>query len=187
MPSSLVLRSRGPVSCGFWGRQGRGLECPPPSASDAPASSLPVAAAAVAVTAPAAVAEIGPAHPPATIVIDGSPPGFAPRAEGWDRPTEVAEESQAEKRPRVEVSPGPSSPPPTEETVPSPPLVPGRPNIEGALGRPLAVTDRTGGNPKVVAVLGRACALPLDMAKWATMDNESLLLSSMRSLIAVSF
>ena len=67
------------------------------------------------------------------------------------------------------------------------PLVPWRPNIEGALGRLLAETDRAGGDPQVVAALGRACALPLDMAKWATMDNESLLLSSMRLLIMVTF
>ena len=49
------------------------------------------------------------------------------------------------------------------------------------------MTDREGGDLQVVTALGRACALPLDMAKWETMDNESLLLSSMRSLIAVSF
>ena len=36
-----------------------------------------------------------------------------------------------------------------------------------------------------MAVLGRACTLPLDMAKWVSMDNESLLLSSMRSLVQV--
>ena len=53
------------------------------------------------------------------------------------------------------------------------------------LGRPLAETDRVV-NPQVVAALGRACALPHDMARWAKMDNESLLLSSMLSLVAVS-
>ena len=52
------------------------------------------------------------------------------------------------------------------------------------LGRQLAESDRAV-NPEVVAALGRACALPQDMARWAQMDNESLLLSSMRSLVAV--
>ena len=63
-------------------------------------------------------------------------------------------------------------------------FVPWRPDIEGVLGRQLAESDRAV-NPEVVAALGRACALPQDMARWARMDNESLLLSSMRSLVAV--
>ena len=86
------------------------------------------------------------------------------------------EERWAGKRQRVEGPPGPSSPPPAE-TLPPPQLVPWRPDIEGALGRPLDVTDRVGGNPQVVAALGQACALPLDMAKWETMDNKSLMLT----------
>ena len=85
----------------------------------------------------------------------------------------------------VEVLPGPSSPPLAEGSVPPPPLVPWRPNIKGVLGRPLAESD-CAVNPQVVAALGRACALPHDMVKWATMDNESLLLSSMRSSVVVS-
>ncbi|XXG52548.1 hypothetical protein AAC387_Pa03g0851 [Persea americana] len=48
----------------------------------------------------------------------------------------------------------------------------------------LAETDRAT-DPQVVAALGRACALPQDMARWAGMDNESLLLSSMRSLVSL--
>ena len=91
------------------------------------------------------------------------------------------EERRSGKRPRFEAPPGPSA----KETLPSPPLIPWIPDIEGALGRLLAVTDRAGGSPYVVAALGRACALPLDMAKSVSMDNESLLLSSMRSLVQV--
>ncbi|XXG88385.1 hypothetical protein AAC387_Pa12g0599 [Persea americana] len=53
---------------------------------------------------------VGPvAAPSAAIVINDSPPGFTPRAEGQDRPAEVAEERRAEKRARVEILPGPSS------------------------------------------------------------------------------
>ena len=44
----------------------------------------------------------------------------------------------------------------------------------------MAVTDRAGTNPHVVAVLGRACALPLDVAKWEMMDDASLMVSAMR-------
>ncbi|XXG39627.1 hypothetical protein AAC387_Pa01g0541 [Persea americana] len=160
------------------------LALPPPAATAA-AVTAP-AATTVARATPAAVAEVGLAPPPpAAIVIDNSPPCFSPRAEGRKRPAEAEEERQAEKRPRVKAPPGPSSPPLAEETLPPPPLIPWRPDIEGALGRPLAVTDPAGGNPQVIAALGRVCALPLDMAKWEMMDNESLLLSSMQSLIVV--
>ena len=121
--------------------------------------------------------EVGSAAPPpAAIVINNSPPGSFPKEEGRERPFEAAEERRAGKRRRVEVPPSPSSPP-TTEILPPPQLVPWRPDIECALGRPLAVTDRAGGSPQIVAVLGQACALPLDMAKWETMDNKSLMLT----------
>ena len=114
--------------------------------SDAPASLPPSAAAAavaapaaatVAGSTPAAVAEVGSAPPLATIIIDDSPPGSTPRAEGRDRPAEVSEKRRAEKRARVDILPGPSSPSLVEKTVPPPLLVPWRPDIEGVLGRPL--------------------------------------------------
>ena len=165
--------------------RGEALDAPQ-STSSAPASPSP-AAATEPETTPATVSEVGSAPPSAAIIIDDSPPSSTLRAEGRDCPAEVTKERRAEKRARVEVPPGPSSSTPAE-TLPLPPpqLVPWRPDIEGALGRPLAVTDRTGGNPQVVAALGRACALPLDMAKWETMDSESLMLSSVRLLIMVS-
>lgn len=54
------------------------------------------------------------------------------------------------------------------------------------MGRPLAATDRAGTNPNVVATLGRACALPLDMERWETMDDASLLVSTMWSAVVVN-
>ena len=122
---------------------------------------------------------------PAAIAIKYSPPGSFPRGEGRKHPSEAAKERRAEKRQMVEVPPYSSSPSPVE-TLLSPQLVPLRSDIEGVLGRPLAVTDLAGGNPQVVAALGRACALPLDTVKWEMMDSESLMLSSLRSLIMVS-
>ena len=120
-----------------------------------------------------------------TIVVDDSSPDPATRAGGRARSAEAVEGSRPEKRARVEVPPGPSSPPPAGGTVSPTPLAPWRPAIEEVPGRQLAETDRAV-DPLVVAALGRACALPQDMARWAEMDNESLLLSSMRSLVAVS-
>ncbi|XXG88787.1 hypothetical protein AAC387_Pa12g0955 [Persea americana] len=129
-------------------------------------------------------AEVVSAPPPA-VVMDDSPPEQAVGAGGQACSTEVAEGRRPEKRPRVEASPGPSSPSPAGGTILPPPLAPWRPAIEEVPGRQLAETDRAT-DPQVVAVLGQACALPQDMARWAGMDNESLLLSSMRSLVSVS-
>ncbi|XXG88268.1 hypothetical protein AAC387_Pa12g0501 [Persea americana] len=157
----------------------------PQSASGALASSPP--AAVVRITAVAAAAAGIPPAPlsPAVITIDDSPPKFSQRAEGWERPAEVVEEGRPGKRPRTEVPLGPSSPSPTEEAPSSPPLVTWRPDIEDVLGRLLAVTDHSVANLNVVAALGRACALPLDMEKWEAMDDASLLVSAMRSAVAV--
>ncbi|XXG67556.1 hypothetical protein AAC387_Pa06g0878 [Persea americana] len=55
----------------------------------------------------------------------------------------------------------------------------------GSVGEATGRDGPRSGRPQVVAALGQACALPLDMLKWETMDNKSLLLSSMRLLIAV--
>ena len=63
-------------------------------------------------------------------------------------------------------------------------FIPWRPDIKGVLGRELAESDRAV-SPEVVVALGRACALPQDMARWTQMDNKSLLMSSMRSLVTV--
>ena len=97
---------------------------------------------------------------------------------------EVVEERRPEKRPRVEA---PSVPEPAMSVggsaAPSD-FIPWRPDIKGVLGRELAESDQAV-SPEVVVALGRACALPQDMARWAQMDNESLLMSSMRSLVAV--
>ena len=60
------------------------------------------------------------------------------------------------------------------------------PDIEDALGRPLVVTDRAGNSPHVVVELGRACALPLDVSNWERMDDPSLMVSAMRSAVAVN-
>eukprot|EP00268_Persea_americana_P067897 TRINITY_DN9395_c1_g1_i1.p2 TRINITY_DN9395_c1_g1~~TRINITY_DN9395_c1_g1_i1.p2 ORF type:complete len:121 (-),score=12.19 TRINITY_DN9395_c1_g1_i1:139-501(-) len=65
-------------------------------------------------------------------------------------------------------------------------MVPWVPDIEDVLGRPLSVTDRAGGSPHVVVALGRACALPLDVSNWERMDDPSLMVSVMRSAVAVS-
>ncbi|XXG46408.1 hypothetical protein AAC387_Pa02g1268 [Persea americana] len=127
--------------------------------------------------------EVPSAPPIVTIVVDDSPLDHATRARGRARSAEVVKGSQSKKRARVEVPPGPSSPPPSGGTVSPPPLAPWRPAIEEVLGRQLAETDHVV-DPQVVAALGRACTPPQDMARWAEMDNESLLLSSMRSLVA---
>ena len=186
------------LAAAFGDVRGEALDAPQ-FAVDAPASltlaavvaadAAPVTAAAVSEATPVAAAAVGipPASlSPAAIVIDDSPPGFSPRAEGRGRSAEVTRERWLEKRPRVEVPPCPSSPPPVEETPLSPPLVTWRPDVEAPLGRPLAVTNRTGTNPNVVVALGRACALPLDMAKWETMDDASLMVSTMRSAVTVN-
>ena len=143
-----------------------------------------ICAAATKATQSTAV-EVASALPPATIVVDDSPPDRVTRAGGRARSADVTEGGRPEKRARVEASPSPLSPPPVGGTISPPPLAPWRPAIEEVLGRQLAETDRAT-DPQVVAALGRACALPQDMARWAEMDNESLLLSSMRSLVSVS-
>ena len=91
-----------------------------------------------------------------------------------------------EERARAEVQPGPSSPLPNEETVPPSSSVPWARDIEDLLGRSLAATDCAGGNPHVVVALGRSCALPLDVSNWERMDDPSLMVSAMRSAVAVS-
>ena len=126
---------------------------------------------------PCAAAEVG-ADPPA-IVVDESPSDS-----GREGTAEVVEARRPEKRPRVELPPAPEPPVSVGGSATPSDFVPWRPDIEGVLGRQLAESDRAV-NPEVVAALGRACALPQDMARWAQMDNESLLLSSMRSLVAV--
>ena len=129
--------------------------------------------------------EVALAPPSVTIIVDDSPPDHATRAGGRARSAKVVEGGRPDKRTRVEASPGPSSPPPAGGTISPPPLAPWRPTIEEVLGRQLAETDRAT-DSQVVATLGRAYALPKDVARWVEMDNESLLLSSMRSLVAVS-
>ncbi|XXG88079.1 hypothetical protein AAC387_Pa12g0338 [Persea americana] len=97
---------------------------------------------------------------------------------------EVVEERRPEKRPRVEA---PSAPEPAVSVGGSaapPDFIPWRPDIKGVLGRELAESDRAV-SPEVVVALGRACALPQDMARWAQMDKKSLLMSSMRSLVTL--
>ncbi|KAJ8636615.1 hypothetical protein MRB53_010882 [Persea americana] len=124
-----------------------------------------------------AAADVG-ASPPA-IIVEESHSDL-----GRGDTAEVVEARRPEKRPRVEA---PSAPEPAMSVVGSAApsdFIPWRPDIEGVLGRQLAESDRAV-SPEVVAALGRACALPQDMARWAQMDNESLLLSSMRSLVAV--
>ena len=146
---------------------------------DAPA--LPPPAAAVETTsAPTS---------PAAIVISDSPPGFFLRAEDRERPAGAMEEGgRPEKRPKTEASPSPpASPSPIEEAPLSPSPDIWRLDIEGMLGRPLVITDSAGSNPLLIAVLGRACALPWDMERWGKMDNGTLLLSTMRLAISVNF
>ncbi|XXG83915.1 hypothetical protein AAC387_Pa10g1557 [Persea americana] len=126
---------------------------------------------------PPDAAEVG-ADPPA-LVVDESP-----FDSGRECTAEVVEARRPEKRPRVELPPAPEPPVSVGGSATPSDFVPWRPDIEGVLGRQLAESDRAV-NPEVVAALGRACALPRDMARWAQMDNESLLLSSMRSLVAV--
>ncbi|XXG79747.1 hypothetical protein AAC387_Pa09g0750 [Persea americana] len=136
-----------------------------PEATDCAQSGIP------------AVAEVG-ASPPA-IIFEESHSDL-----GRGDTAEVVEERRPEKRPRVEA---PSAPEPAMSVggfaAPSD-FIPWRPDIEGVLGRQLAESDRAV-SPEVVVALGRACALPQDMARWAQMDNESLLMSSMRSLVAL--
>ena len=79
------------------------LASPPPAAVVA-ADATPVTAAAVSEATPVALAAVGipPASlSPAAIVINDLPSGFPPRAEGRDRPAEVAGERRPEKRPSV--------------------------------------------------------------------------------------
>ncbi|KAJ8623417.1 hypothetical protein MRB53_031946 [Persea americana] len=125
---------------------------------------------------------------PAAAEVGASPPAIILKEShsdlGRGDTAEVVEERRPEKRPRVEA---PSAPEPAMSVggsaAPSD-FIPWRPDIEGVLGRQLAESDRAV-SPEVVVALGRACALPQDMARWAQMDNESLLMSSMRSLVAL--
>ncbi|XXG85597.1 hypothetical protein AAC387_Pa11g0646 [Persea americana] len=161
----------------------RGADIAPTTSSAAAAEVLAPETEAVseatdgAQSGPPAAAEVG-ADPPAIVVEE------SPSDSGREGTAEVVEARRPEKRPRVEP---PSVPEPAMSVggsaTPSD-FVPWRPDIEGVLGRQLAESDRAV-NPEVVAALGRACALPQDMARWAKMDNESLLFSSMRSLVAV--
>ncbi|XXG47101.1 hypothetical protein AAC387_Pa02g1800 [Persea americana] len=156
---------------------------PPAFPGGTPAPDAEAVGSAVTVTARPDEVEVIIAPPPA-VIADDPPSDHAVGAGGRARPGEVVESGRPEKRARVEASPGPSSPPPAGGTILPPPLAPWRPAIEEVLGRLLAETDRAT-DPQVVAALGRACALPQDMARWAEMDNESLLLSSMRSLVSL--
>ncbi|KAJ8622416.1 hypothetical protein MRB53_030945 [Persea americana] len=156
---------------------------PPVFPGGTPAPDAEAVGSAVNVAARPDEAEVVIAPPPA-VIVDDPPSDHTVGAGGRARPAEVVESGRPEKRARVEASPGPSSPPPAGGTILPPPLAPWRLAIEEVLGRPLAETDRAT-DPQVVAALGRACALPQDMARWAEMDNESLLLSSMRSLVSL--
>ncbi|XXG66533.1 hypothetical protein AAC387_Pa06g0085 [Persea americana] len=155
----------------------------PASAGGTPAPDAETVRTAATGAAWPDAAEVASALPPA-VVVDDSPPEHAVGTGGRARSAEVAEGGRPEKRVRVEASPGPSSPPPAGGTILPPPLASWRPAIEEVLGRQLAETDRAT-DPQVIAALGRACALPQDMARWAGMDNKSLMLSSMRSLVSL--
>ncbi|XXG47687.1 hypothetical protein AAC387_Pa02g2288 [Persea americana] len=98
-------------------RSAGGASASSPPAAVAIAEVAPTAAAAVGITAvAAAIAGISPTPLSlADIAIDDSPPEFSPRVEGRECPAEVVEEGQPGKRPRIEVSPDPSSPSSTEE------------------------------------------------------------------------
>ncbi|XXG87329.1 hypothetical protein AAC387_Pa11g2042 [Persea americana] len=124
-----------------------------------------------------AAAEVGTSTPATVFEESHSDPGRGDAAE-------VVEERRSEKRPRVEA---PSATEPAMSVggsaAPSD-FIPWRPDIKGVLGRELAESDRAV-SPEVVVALGRSCALPQDMARWAQMDNKSLLMSSMRSLVTV--
>ncbi|KAJ8636781.1 hypothetical protein MRB53_011048 [Persea americana] len=192
-----MLRQRGrrytaeDLSAAAFGEIGSGAQDPPQAVAGLP-TALPggtpapdaetVGIAAIEAARPDE-AEVVLAPPPA-VAADDSSSGHAVGAGGRARPAEFAEGGRPEKRARVEASPGPSSPLPAGGTILPPPLAPWKPAIEEVLGRPLAETDRAT-DLQVVAALGRACALPQDMARWAEMDNESLLLSSMRSLVSL--
>ncbi|KAJ8644502.1 hypothetical protein MRB53_006250 [Persea americana] len=192
-----MLRQRGrryaaeDLSAAFFGDIGSGVQDPPqPVAATPPgfpggipAPDAGTVGSAVIAAARPDEAEVVIVSPPAVIAND-PPSDRAVGAGGRARPAEVVESGRPEKRARVEASPGPSSPPPAGGRILPPPLAPWRPAVEEVLGRPLSETDRAT-DPQVVAALGRACALPQDMARWAEMDNESLLLSSMRSLVSL--
>ncbi|KAJ8644459.1 hypothetical protein MRB53_006207 [Persea americana] len=94
-----------------------GASASSPPAVAAVAEVAPTAAAAVGITAvAAAITGISPTPLSlADIAIDDSPPEFSPRVEGRECPAEVVEEGEPGKRPRIKVSPDPSSPPSTEE------------------------------------------------------------------------
>ncbi|XXG49469.1 hypothetical protein AAC387_Pa02g3648 [Persea americana] len=191
-----MLRSRGQhfvakdLSAAAFGDIGGETSDPLRAASVGP-TTTPVAAAEVIAPAaemgPGAVdgakagsptaIEVGTELP--AIVVDESPSDSV----GRDGLAEVVEARSPKKRARVDLPPAPEPPMSVGETA-TPEFVPWRPDIEGVLGRQLAESDQAV-SPEVVAALGRACALPQDMARWARMDNESLLLSSMRSLVAV--
>ncbi|XXG76138.1 hypothetical protein AAC387_Pa08g0558 [Persea americana] len=187
-----MLRQRGrryvaeDLSAAAFGDIGTEVRDPPQAAAAAPpASPSGIPAPDAEVVGPAAVAaarpdeaEVVTAPPPAATAVV-PPTDHAAGAGRRARPAETVEGGRPEKRPRVEASPGPSS---AGGSILPPPQAPWRPAIEEVLGRPLAETDRAT-NPQVVAALGRACALPQDIARWAEMDNESLLLSSMRSVV----
>ncbi|KAJ8617668.1 hypothetical protein MRB53_013854 [Persea americana] len=157
---------------------------PPAVAGGTPGPDAETVRAAATEATQSAAAEVASTLPPATIVVDDLPPDYAARAGGRSHSAEVTEGRRPEKRARVEASPGPFSPPLTGGMISPPPLAPWRPAIEEVLGRQLTETDHAT-DPQVVATLGRACALPQDMARWAGMDNESLLLSSMCSLVSL--
>ncbi|XXG54105.1 hypothetical protein AAC387_Pa03g2071 [Persea americana] len=191
-----MLRSRGQrfvaedLSAAAFGDIGGETSDPFRGANVAP-TTTPVAAAEV--LAPAA--EMGPgavygaqSGPPAAVEVGADPLAIvvdeSPSDSGREGPAEVVKARRPEKRARVDLPPAPEPPMSVGESATPSEFVPWRPDIEGVLGRQLAESDRAV-NPEVVAALGRACALPQDMARWARMDNESLLLSSMRSLVAV--
>ncbi|KAJ8650213.1 hypothetical protein MRB53_003236 [Persea americana] len=189
-----MLRQRGrryaaeDLSAAAFGDIGGEVRDPPQAVAAAPpASPGGIPAPDVEAVSPAVVAAARPDEagvvtappPPVTTVVP--PSDHAAGAGRRARSAEAAEGGRPEKRARVEASPGPSTSSAGGTILPPPPA-PWRPAIEGSLGRPLAETDRAT-NPQVVAALGRACALPQDMARWAEMDNESLLLSSMQSVV----
>ncbi|XXG53272.1 hypothetical protein AAC387_Pa03g1389 [Persea americana] len=149
-------------------------------AEETSAPTAEMAPAAVAEADFAAAAEVSLATSQVITVDDSPPPptgGCLPRSSRSANPRRGQGLNSRLVHSHLRLS-GERSPPP-----PPRPFAPWRPDIECVLGRQLAETDRAV-NPEVVAALGRACALPQDMARWAKMDNESLLLSSMRSLVA---
>ncbi|XXG74042.1 hypothetical protein AAC387_Pa07g2863 [Persea americana] len=188
-----MLRQRGrryaaeDLSAAAFGDIGGEVRDPPQAVAAAPpASPGGIPAPDAEVVSPAVVAAARPDEaeviaPPPAVTAVVPPSDHAAGAGRRAFSAEAVEGGRPEKRARVEASRGPSTSSAGGTILPPPPA-PWRPAIEGVLGRPLAETDRAT-NPQVVAALGRACALPQDMARWVEMDNESLLLSSMRSVV----